>query len=58
MHNPAIRQDLPKSSKFNFKNFLQLINSVNPKKSLFIIGLLLSLVTSGASLIVPQLTKD
>lgn len=57
MHNPAIRQDLPKSSKFNFKNFLQLINSVNPKKSLFIIGLLLSLVTSGASLIVPQLTK-
>ncbi|WCG35120.1 ABC transporter ATP-binding protein [Companilactobacillus farciminis] len=57
MHNPAIKQDLPKSSKFNFKNFLQLINSVNPKKSLFIIGLLLSLVTSGASLIVPQLTK-
>lgn len=57
MRNPAIEQDLPKSSKFNFKNFLQLINSVNPKKSLFIIGLLLSLVTSGASLIVPQLTK-
>lgn len=57
MRNPAIRQDLPKSSKFNFKNFLQLINSVNPKKSLFVIGLLLSLVTSGASLIVPQLTK-
>lgn len=57
MRNPAIRQNLPKSSKFNFKNFLQLINSVNPKKSLFIIGLLLSLVTSGASLIVPQLTK-
>lgn len=57
MRNPAIKQDLPKSSKFNFKNFLQLINSVNPQKSLFIIGLLLSLVTSGASLIVPQLTK-
>ncbi|WP_201306889.1 ABC transporter ATP-binding protein [Companilactobacillus farciminis] len=57
MRNPTIEQDLPKSSKFNFKNFLQLINSVNPKKSLFIIGLLLSLVTSGASLIVPQLTK-
>lgn len=57
MRNPAIEQDLPKSSKFNFKNFLQLINSVNPKKSLFIIGSLLSLVTSGASLIVPQLTK-
>lgn len=57
MRNPTIEQDLPKSSKFNFKNFLQLINSVNPKKFLFIIGLLLSLVTSGASLIVPQLTK-
>lgn len=31
--------------------------SVNPKKSLFAIGLFLSLLTSGASLIVPQLTK-
>lgn len=47
-----------KSKKFKFKDFLHLINSVNPKKSLFILGMLLSLVTSGASLIVPQLTKN
>lgn len=45
------------TKKFKFKNFIQLINSVNPKKSLFVFGMLLSLVTSGASLIVPQLTK-
>ena len=53
-----IRPDLPKrTGKFKFKDFLQLINSVNPQKSLFILGMLLSLVTSGASLVVPQLTK-
>ena len=53
-----MRQDLPKrTGKFKFRDFLHLINSVNPKKSLFILGMLLSLVTSGASLIVPQLTK-
>lgn len=40
-----------------FKEFLQLINSVSPKKGLFALGIALSLVTSGASLIVPQLTK-
>lgn len=34
-----------------------MILSVNPKKALFAIGLFLSLLTSGASLIVPQLTK-
>jgi ATP-binding cassette subfamily B protein AbcA/BmrA len=34
-----------------------LITSVNPKKALFALGLFLSLLTSGASLIVPQLTK-
>lgn len=45
------------TKKFKFKNFIQLINSVNPKKSLFVFGMILSLVTSGASLIVPQLTK-
>ncbi|MCH4009001.1 ABC transporter ATP-binding protein [Companilactobacillus sp.] len=57
----TIERGLPKTnkptSKFKFKDFLQLINSVNPKKSLFLLGMLLSLVTSGASLIVPQLTK-
>ncbi|WP_163651761.1 ABC transporter ATP-binding protein [Listeria sp. PSOL-1] len=55
--NPS--EELPKTTrKFKFKDFLQLINSVNPKKALFLFGMLLSLVTSGASLIVPQLTKS
>lgn len=53
-----LQRDLPKrTGKFKFKDFLHLINSVNPKKSLFLLGMLLSLVTSGASLVVPQLTK-
>ncbi|KRL29557.1 hypothetical protein FD33_GL000853 [Companilactobacillus paralimentarius DSM 13238 = JCM 10415] len=53
-----MRRDLPKrTGTFKFKDFLQLINSVNPKKALFLLGMLLSLVTSGASLVVPQLTK-
>lgn len=42
---------------FKLKDFLKLINSVSPKKNLFLIGILLSLITSGASLVVPQLTK-
>lgn len=46
-----------KKSNYKLKDFLRLIMSVNPKKSLFAIGLFLSLLTSGASLIVPQLTK-
>jgi ATP-binding cassette subfamily B protein AbcA/BmrA len=46
-----------KTSNYKLKDFLRLIMSVNPKKSLFAIGLFLSLLTSGASLIVPQLTK-
>ena len=45
------------ATSFKLKNFIQLITSVNPKKSLFALGLFLSLLTSGASLIVPQLTK-
>lgn len=53
-----MERDLPKrTGKFKFRDFLHLINSVNPKKALFVLGMLLSLVTSGASLIVPQLTK-
>ncbi len=44
-------------SNYKMKDFIRLIMSVNPKKALFIIGLFLSLLTSGASLIVPQLTK-
>ena len=51
--------ETPKQKEnFNFKDFLKLINSVNPKKALFFLGMLLSLITSGASLIVPQLTKN
>ena len=46
-----------KKSNYKLKDFLRLIMSVNPKKSMFAIGLFLSLLTSGASLIVPQLTK-
>lgn len=46
-----------KKSNYKLKDFLRLIMSVNPKKSLFAIGLFLSLLTSGASLTVPQLTK-
>ena len=54
-----MRHDLPRrTGTFKFKDFLRLINSVNPKKSLFLLGMLLSLVTSGASLVVPQLTKS
>ncbi|MQS89708.1 ABC transporter ATP-binding protein [Companilactobacillus mishanensis] len=53
-----MQRDLPKrTGNFKFKDFLSLINSVNPKRGLFVLGMLLSLVTSGASLIVPQLTK-
>lgn len=44
-------------SAFKLKDFIRLINSVNPKKLLFFLGIGLSLITSGASLVVPQLTK-
>ncbi|MFD1417303.1 ABC transporter ATP-binding protein [Companilactobacillus keshanensis] len=59
MHNHSmVMEDLPKTKgNMKIKDFLKLINSVNPKKAIFILGLLLSLVTSGASLVVPQLTK-
>ncbi|EJN55110.1 ABC transporter-like protein [Loigolactobacillus coryniformis subsp. coryniformis CECT 5711] len=50
--------DLPAAkNKFKLHDFLHLINSVNPKKALFALGIGFSLITSGASLIVPQLTK-
>ena len=51
-------EELPASTgTFKFKDFMKLINSVSSKKGLFLFGILLSLVTSGASLVVPQLTK-
>ncbi|MGG5357539.1 ATP-binding cassette, subfamily B, bacterial AbcA/BmrA [Enterococcus sp. DIV0213j] len=55
--NPAAADKTAKAKTFKLKDFIKLINSVNPKKGLFALGLLLSLATSGASLVVPQLTK-
>lgn len=52
----AIKEKKQKST-YKLKDFMRLINSVNPKKTLFLFGLFLSILTSGASLIVPQLTK-
>ncbi|MGX7350392.1 hypothetical protein RU97_GL001378 [Enterococcus canis] len=50
--------DVPTTATtYKLKDFMRLITSVNPKKGLFLLGLLLSILTSGASLIVPQLTK-
>ncbi|MDM8213892.1 ABC transporter ATP-binding protein [Enterococcus hirae] len=52
-------EDAPQpTKKFKFSDFLRLINSVNPNKKLFLLGMLLSLITSGASLLIPQLTKN
>ncbi len=45
------------TTTYKLKDFMRLINSVNPKKFVFIFGLFLSILTSGASLLVPQLTK-
>lgn len=56
MQRPFTESASPKSS-YKFADFMRLLNSVNPKKKVFALGLLLSIATSGASLIVPQLTK-
>lgn len=45
------------TTTYKLKDFMRLINSVNPKKFVFAFGLFLSILTSGASLLVPQLTK-
>lgn len=47
-----------KKRTYTFKNFMTLIYSVTKRKGLFVIGLLLSLFSSVATLIVPQLTKN
>lgn len=58
MQEERFQQKQPATeTTFKLKQFIHLITSVNPKKSLFALGLFLSLLTSGASLIVPQLTK-
>ena len=54
-----IHQNQPTpATSFKLKNFIQLITSVNPKNRFLHWVLFLSLLTSGASLIVPQLTKN
>ncbi|WP_288226421.1 ABC transporter ATP-binding protein [uncultured Enterococcus sp.] len=54
----SMAEKQPKTkSTYKLKDFIRLITSVNPKKALFALGLFLSLLTSGASLVVPQLTK-
>jgi ATP-binding cassette subfamily B protein AbcA/BmrA len=45
------------TTTYKLKDFMRLINRVNPKKFVFAFGLFLSILTSGASLLVPQLTK-
>ncbi|WP_129045328.1 ABC transporter ATP-binding protein [Companilactobacillus metriopterae] len=57
MDQRGIEERPDASSKIKFRDFMKLINQASPKKLIFIIGLLFSLVTSIASLIVPQLTK-
>ncbi|WP_423363760.1 ABC transporter ATP-binding protein [Mycoplasma sp. P36-A1] len=46
------------SLQFRLIDFLKLINSASPKKSLFLLGIFLSVITSAASLVVPQLSKN
>ncbi|MBA1393811.1 multidrug ABC transporter permease, partial [Lactobacillus sp. XV13L] len=40
------------------RDFLRLLSSLNVRKSLFIVGLLFSLITSGANLALPLLTRN
>lgn len=44
-------------NKFKLKDFLKLINESNTKKMIFVLGLFLSLLTTGSSLFLPQLTR-
>ncbi|MGX6977675.1 ABC transporter ATP-binding protein [Vagococcus elongatus] len=45
-------------NKFKLKDFLTLINQANNKKLIFVLGLILSLATTGSSLLLPQLTRS
>ena len=49
------RQD--KTQMVKLSDFLELLKSLNVKKSLFALGLILSLITSVANLALPLLTK-
>ena len=44
--------------KFKTKDFVKFVTKMNPKKRVFMIGMFFTLLTSGAALIVPQLTKN
>lgn len=44
--------------QFRLKEFVKFVSSINPKKKIFLIGMLFTLLTSGAALVVPQLTKN
>ena len=47
-----------KTQGVKFSDFLNLLKSLNVKKSLFALGLFLSLVTSVANLVLPLLTRE
>ncbi|MCE4956604.1 ABC transporter ATP-binding protein [Macrococcoides caseolyticum] len=47
-----------KDTHFKTKDFVTFVTKMNPKKSVFLIGMMFTLLTSGAALIVPQLTKN
>lgn len=51
---------IEKSQKSNFKvkDFVRFVTKMNPKKKVFVIGMIFTLMTSGAALLVPQLTKN
>lgn len=56
-------QRLPNDPKvapttYRFKDFLRLIKRVTKLKGLFFFGIILSIFSSGATLLVPQFTKD
>lgn len=49
--------DQTADSNYKFKDFMGLISRVTRRKGLFLVGILLSVLSSGATLLVPQLTK-
>lgn len=46
-----------KKERFSSKQFIKFVTQMNPKKRVFLIGMLFTLLTSGAALVVPQLTR-
>ncbi|MGK0553517.1 ABC transporter ATP-binding protein [Macrococcus capreoli] len=52
------KQEQTQNSNFKTKDFVKFVTTMNPKKKVFAIGMLFTLLTSGAALVVPQLTKN